>query len=160
MGFLMSACLVKNGYSVTGYDIVPTCMERAEQVGVRRAASAGAAAEGADVVICMMRQPSETRQALFGAEGMAPVLKEGVILVDMSTSSPADTREMGAELAKKGVIYLDAPVSGGVGKARTGTLSIMASGDREAYEKVLPVLKAMGEEVFYVGEIGTGKPSS
>lgn len=156
MGLLMSARLVQSGYQVWGYDLLPDCVGRAGLEGVHEAASLAQAGALADVAVCMMPQGADTRQALFGEGGMARALRPGTVVVDMSTSSPTDTKQTCAVLKAQGVDYLDAPVSGGVGKAKNGTLSIMAAGDPSAYEKVLPILQCLGQEVFYVGPSGSG----
>lgn len=156
MGSLMSACLVKNGYEVWGYDQLPACVDKAAEAGVHKALSLQEAVKDARTVVLMLPQSKNTKEAMFGEGGIGADLKPGTVVIDMSTSSPTDTKQMCAALLEQGVHYLDAPVSGGVGKAKTGTLSIMASGDKAAYDEVLPILKAMGEDVFYVGESGTG----
>lgn len=79
-----------------------------------------------------------------------------MLILDMSTGSPTATKEMYARLRKQGVSFMDAPVSGGVGKAENGTLSIMAAGDRKTYDAVQDLFGCMGEEIFYVGASGTG----
>lgn len=156
MGSLMSACLVKNGYEVWGYDQIPACVDKAAEANVQKALSPREAVKDARAVVLMLPQSKNTKEAMFGQGGIACELKPGTIVIDMSTSSPTDTKQMCAQLLEQGVHYLDTPVSGGVGKAKTGTLSIMASGDKAAYDEVLPILKAMGEDVFYVGESGNG----
>lgn len=156
MGKLMSSLLVVKGYDVYGFEILQNEMVTAIKTGVVCLSSAAEVAKKSDVVICMLPQSSDTKNAIYGDHGMFSSLKEGMIIVDMGTGSPTDTKSTCADLVKYGVAFIDAPVSGGVKKAADGTLSIMASGDKEAYEKVLPILKCLGEDVFYVGEAGSG----
>lgn len=104
----------------------------------------------------MMPQSSDTNAALFGENGVEPALRPGMLILDMSTGSPTATKEMYARLRKQGVSFMDAPVSGGVGKAENGTLSIMAAGDRKTYDAVQDLFGCMGGEIFYVGASGTG----
>lgn len=156
MGSLMSARLVESGYEVIGYDIVPDALEAAMEKGVRKAANSSEVAAKCDIIVCMMPQSSDTRVALFGKDGVCENLRPGMLILDMSTGSPADTRDIYQKLKQKGVSFVDAPVSGGVVKAADGTLSIMASGDKEAYDAALELFEIMGEDVFYVGETGTG----
>lgn len=156
MGLLMSAQLVKKGYEVIGYDILPDALDAAVEKGVIKASSSAEVAAKCDTIVCMMPQSSDTRIALFGDDGVCENLRPGMKILDMSTGSPTDTQDMYAQLNKMGVSFLDAPVSGGVVRAGNGTLSIMASGDKDTYDEVLDLFKAMGEDVFYVGESGTG----
>ena len=157
MGSLMAANLVAKGYSVTAYDLMPKALEAAASAGAAIAPSPAGAASGAEVVITMLPQSSDTENALFGPEGAAGALRPGAVVIDMGTGSPTLIRAMAARLKETGIDLLDAPVSGGVQKAKTGGLSIMASGDSAAYARVLPVLSALGGEVFYVGGCGCGQ---
>ena len=156
MGSVMSRQLVLGGFEVTGFDPIPEAAAKAAGFGVKCCSCAREAAEGADVVLCMMPLSSDTQQALFGQDGAASVLTPGKIVLDMGTGSPTATKEMCARLKERGIAFLDAPVSGGVKKASDGTLSIMAAGDKAAVDRVMPVLQCLGADVFYVGESGTG----
>ena len=157
MGFLMCANLVKNGFDVLAYDILGEKREKAAEASIPVAESPAEAARDRDVIITMLPQTTDTKEALFGENGAAATLCEGGIVIDMGTGSPSMERSLGDLLEERKIRLIDAPVSGGVAKAGDATLSIMASGDREAYESVLPILNAMGEEVFYVGDLGTGQ---
>lgn len=156
MGSLMSAQLVRSGYEVIGYDILPAALAAAAEHGVVPAANSAEVAAQCDTIVCMMPQSSDTRQALFGEHGVHEHLRPGMLILDMSTGAPTDTKEMHARLKAQGVAFVDAPVSGGVVRAADGTLSIMASGDREDYERALEIFNVLGKSVFYVGESGTG----
>jgi hypothetical protein len=118
MGSLMSACLVKNGYEVWGYDQLPACVDKAAEAGVHKALSLQEAVKDARTVVLMLPQSKNTKEAMFGEGGIGADLKPGTVVIDMSTSSPTDTKQMCAALLEQGVHYLDAPVSGGVGKAK------------------------------------------
>ncbi len=157
MGALMAANLVQKGYEVTGYDIVAANLEKAAAMGVKKGRSSKEVAAAADIVITMLPESKDTKSALLDTEGAAEAMKPGMIVIDMCTGSPTIAKEIAVALAARGIAYLDAPVSGGVAKASDGTLSIMASGDEEAYQACLPVLQAMGQEVFYVGQSGNGQ---
>ena len=156
MGNPMSAQLVRDGYEVWGYDISSAAMERAVENGVKKATSGAEVAKYCDRIICMMPQTTNTKEALFGEGGVVENLRPGMIIVDMCTGSPTDTKEINAKLKALGVGHIDAPVSGGVVKAVKGTLSIMAAGEEEVFRKVEDLFQSLGEDVFYVGESGTG----
>ena len=122
------------------------------------AAETGAAlARAADIVITMLPTGAIVRDALLGAGGIARSLARGAVVVDMSSSDPNGTRELGRGLAELGVALVDAPVSGGVPRAEAGTLAIMIGGEDEAaIARVRPVLETMGAKLFRTGPLGSG----
>ena len=142
MGKLMAANLQKK-FKVRSYDIN----------GSGNCKSAQEAAWGADVLITMVPNGNDVRDAVIDA---LPGLRPGAIVVDMSSSDPAGTLALGLALRKNKIHMVDAPVSGARFKAKDGTLAIMAGGDKKAFQKVLPVLKTMGTEIFYCGKLGAG----
>ena len=143
MGRLMSANLERAGYSVQSFDINGS--------GICR--SAREAAAGAHILITMVPDGKAVRRAVLAAlPGLAP----GSIVIDMSSSDPATTRELGALLKKKGIRMLDAPVSGAKAKAADGTLALMVGGDAAVLKKARPVLSKMGSEIFHTGALGSG----
>jgi 3-hydroxyisobutyrate dehydrogenase len=138
------------------YDSVP---ERAAQVasehGCRFAEGFDALADS-DVVVTMLPTGQIVRD-LYLREGLAQKLQRGSIAIDMSSSDPVGTRELGAALAASGIILIDAPVSGGVPRALQGTLTIMIGGDDPAaIDRVRPLLQAMGDRLFDTGGLGSG----
>jgi len=143
MGSLMSANLERAGFQVQTWD-------KAKQ-GNR--ASARDAAAGAEVLITMVPDGKAVAHAVTAA---LPGLRRGAVVVDMSSSDPATTRELARMLAAKGVAMVDAPVSGAVAKARDGTLAIMVGGKESDISRVRPVLEKMGSEIFHCGELGAG----
>lgn len=157
MGYLMAGNLLRAGHAVAAYDILPEALARIGEAGACCAASSRDAAAGAEVVVAILPESTDTRLAILGPEGAAGALAPGAVVVDMGTGAPAICREIATELAGRGVGFVDAPVSGGVAKAASATLSIIAGGDTEHYEQVLPVLRAMGSEVFHVGAVGAGQ---
>jgi 2-hydroxy-3-oxopropionate reductase len=112
------------------------------------------------VIITMLPNSPQVKEAILGAGGAADSVIEGIkpgsVVVDMSSIAPAASQEVGAALKAKGVDFLDAPVSGGEPKAIDGTLAIMAGGDKAVFEKVKPILEKMGSSVVLVGDIGAG----
>ncbi|KAB2920870.1 MAG: NAD(P)-dependent oxidoreductase [Hyphomicrobiaceae bacterium] len=159
MGVPMSACLLRAGYHVLGYDISATNAERfSAQKGARRAAGIEDVGRACRIIILMLPDGNVVREVVLGNDskgGLAAVCAEGTVLVDMSSSAPTGTRELGEDLAKRGLTLIDAPVSGGVKRAVSGTLAIMAGGDKSAIAKVQPVLEAMGKPIE-TGPLGSG----
>jgi 3-hydroxyisobutyrate dehydrogenase len=156
MGVPMAANLVRAKFSVIAYD---TAAERARRFATEhasKAASDPAELAAADIVITMLPTGRDVRQALLEGDGIATHLKAGSIVIDMSSSDPVGTRTLGQELAEKSVALVDAPVSGGVPRAKDGTLAIMIGGAPETIAKVKPVLSAMGNRLFEVGQLGNG----
>ena len=143
MGRLMSANLKKAGHSIQSFDIN----------GTGNCLSAREAAAGAKILITMVPDGKAVRKAILAA---LPGIARGTIVIDMSSSDPAVTRELGALLEKNGVHMLDSPVSGAKAKAADGTLALMVGGAPSLLERVRPVLSAMGTEIFHCGGLGSG----
>ena len=112
-----------------------------------------------DVVITMLPDSEIVENVILGVDnfpGIAPKLKPGSVVIDMSSSEPMRSRALGASLKKMDLIYLDAPVSGGVRRAIDGSLAIMVGGDLEAFVEVKPILENLGKSIFHVGDPGSG----
>ena len=157
MGLPMLANLVKKGFGVIAYDIVPAALKAAEERGATRAESPADAARRSEVVVTMLPSSSNVEAAYLGQNGIAEGLQRGRLCVDMSTIDPAVARRVAAALAAKGARFVDAPVSGGVPRATDGTLAIMVGGDPRDVEEARPVLAAMGTNIFHVGAVGSGE---
>jgi 3-hydroxyisobutyrate dehydrogenase len=99
---------------------------------------------------------AQIEEVVFGKQGLKEGLRSGDILIVSSTIAPSQVRSLGEKLQAQGVQVLDAPISGGKEGAEAGTLSIMAGGKKEAYEKCLPLLQAMGKNIYYMGGLGNG----
>jgi 3-hydroxyisobutyrate dehydrogenase len=153
MGAPMGACLIKAGYGVTGFDLLEQARERFAATGGRTASDVAAAAAAAEVVIMLLPNGKIVREAV---SAMRPHLRGGSILIDMSSSDPIGTRSLGEELIASGTAFIDAPVSGGVRRAVTGTLAIMVGGDGATIDRVEPLLRAMGSSIFRTGALGSG----
>lgn len=123
----------------------------------RKAATAAEASKEADVVLLSLPGSGIVRQVTIGAQGLIGAMKPGAVVVDTSTTEPAVSREVAAELAKKGIHFLDSPVSGGEKGARDASLSIMVGGDSAIFELCKPVLQAIGKSVVHVGAFGAGE---
>lgn len=159
MGWGMAANLVKAGFDVAVFDTDAQRTERFARendgLGTTRLSDLADRA----VIVTMLPTGQVVRQVFTEGEsgGLAELLAPGAIVIDMSSSDPVGTRELGHALAQRGFVLIDAPVSGGVVRANAGTLSIMyGSDDAVALEQILPVLRAMGDRLFATGALGCG----
>ncbi len=159
MGLPMVRQLVGGGYPVVAFDVSAAALDEATGFGgVQKAGSPAEAAAGCGgILITMLPNIEIVRSAVLGADGIASRLPAGSLLIDMSSSSPQGTVELGAALRERGIDLIDAPVSGGVPKAKTGELAIMAGGEPAAVERALPVLETMGKKIYRTGALGTAQ---
>jgi len=153
MGVPMGACLVRAGYAVTGFDLSAAARKRFVGAGGRVADEVASAVAAAALVITLLPNGKIVREAV---DSMRPHLRPGAIIVEMSSSAPLGTRQLGEELIAAGFEFIDAPVSGGVKRAADGTLAIMVGGDPATIDRVDPVLAAMGRSIFRTGVLGSG----
>jgi 3-hydroxyisobutyrate dehydrogenase len=151
MGSEMARTLVQKQMRVVGYDVRPEAVARLEAEGGRGANSASAAASDADVLVLMVVNADQAESILF-ADGALEALQSAATVILMATCAPSSVESIAARVAKSGRTLIDAPVSGGVAGAKGGTLTIMASGNRAAFDRVKPVLAAMGSNLFHHGE--------
>ena len=155
MGWPMAARLLGAGIAVAVNDAVPgRAADFVRQVGGVEAVDLAAAAAAADVVITML--PTSWRVA-DAVAALRAGLKQGHVVIDMSSGAPAATQAIATDLDVLGVTMLDAPVSGGVSRAVTGELAIMAGGDAAALDRVEPLLRAMGTTIHRIGGLGSGQ---
>jgi len=156
MGNPMAKNLIKAGYSLTVYDIVQEKIDDVVKAGAQAGSSNKDVAENSEIIITMLPNSPEVKEAVLGADGVLDGAKSGTILVDMSSIAPLASKEVSERAGEKGVVVLDAPVSGGEPKAIDGTLAIMVGGPAETFAKVKDILGVMGASVTLVGEIGSG----
>ncbi|MEE9179730.1 MAG: NAD(P)-dependent oxidoreductase [Vicinamibacteria bacterium] len=157
MGRPMAENLLKAGFSLTVHNRTRSKERPLADAGATVAASAAEVAARSDVVITMVPDTPDVEAALLGPKGVHEAARPGLLVVDMSTISPDREREMATIFREKGCELLDAPVTGGDVGAQQGTLMIMVGGEKAAFEKVLPVLRAMGKGVHHVGPSGAGQ---
>jgi 3-hydroxyisobutyrate dehydrogenase len=158
MGAPMARNLLEAGFDVSVYTRTTEKAERfATEHGARAAKTPAEAAEGADAVVTMVPDAPQVEEVLFGPSGAADALPEGALVVDMSTTSPTASRELSERLSERGLAFVEAPVSGSKPKAEDGTLTIMAGGEPESFERALPLFEAMGERIVHVGPLGHGQ---
>jgi 3-hydroxyisobutyrate dehydrogenase len=157
MGQPMLANLVKKGFEVVAFDVVPGALDAAVRLGAGRAGSAGEAAANCDLVITMLPSSANVEAAYLGEGGIIESAPAGRLCVDMSTIDPGTSQRVAARLRERGLRFLDSPVSGGVGGATAGTLAIMVGGDAGDLEEARPALAAMGTNIIHVGAVGAGE---
>ena len=148
--------LIEEGYAVFVYDVGREAMARLEDTAAEPAKSPKALASAADVVLLSLPDSTVVEEIVLGKDGLLESLSPGKILIDTSSSKPSSTRMISGRLAEVGIDMLDAPVSGGLMKAREGTLAVMVGGKREIFERCSPILRAFGGQIFFVGDHGTG----
>ncbi|HEV2559491.1 MAG TPA: 3-hydroxyisobutyrate dehydrogenase [Microvirga sp.] len=154
MGGPMAANLVKAGHRVSGFDLGPAACEQARQDGVAVAGSAREAVAEAEAIVTML----PAGKHVLGVWGdLVPAAKAGALLIDSSTIDVESARKAHALAAERGLLSLDAPVSGGVGGAKAATLTFMAGGSPDAFAKAEPILARMGKRVVHCGEAGAGQ---
>src|SRR3954468_13919029 len=158
MGYPQAANLARAGFELTVWNRTRAVAQRFahEHNGARMAPGPAQAAAQADVVITMVPDSPEVAEVLLGMHGAADGLAEGGLAIDMSTIAPSASVSIGDRLRERGIGFVDAPVSGSRPKAEDGTLTIMAGGSAQEFERARPVLEAMGELIVHVGPPGHG----
>ncbi len=157
MGAAMVECLQKAGYDVM-------VLGNRDRTGIEAALSRGATegktardvTENSDIVMFCMGTSDHVEGRVYGDDGVLAGLRDGQVVIDFGTSLPESTKKIGADMAAKGATYLDAPLGRTPAHAVDGLLNIMCSGDKDAYDKVKPVLDVLGENVFHLGALGAG----
>ena len=155
MGKPMAKNLLKAGYDLTVSDLNQAAVDEIVAAGAKSAANAQIG-ETCDVVLTMVPNSPQVKAVMLGDDGVAAHMKPGSVFIDMSSINPVASKEIAAELAKKGIEMLDAPVSGGEPKAIDGTLSFMVGGKQEVFDEHKDLLGAMGASVVRCGEVGAG----
>ena len=156
MGKPMALNLLSAGFSVLVLSRSRPPVEALVEAGGEEAASLADMAERADVVCTCLPDVATSEAVYLGADGLAANAREGQVLIEHSTIAPSLAVRVGEAAAARGAGYLDAPVSGGVERAESGTLTIMAGGDAQHFESARPVLEAMGASLNLVGPVGQG----
>jgi len=156
MGTPMCQHLLNRAYEVHLYDINEQALARFQGTSAYPAASLQEIAQAVDVVVLMLPDSHIVEQVVLGEHGLSTGLAAEKVLIDMSSSQPSSTQRIAQVLAARGVHMLDAPVSGGVPRAKEGTLTIMVGGERQIFEQHQELLQVFGNRLFYVGEHGSG----
>lgn len=162
MGGPMAANLVKAGHEVAAFDLVPALLAAAVNDGVKAAESAAEAVQGADVIVSMLPSAAAVRGLYLGARdredgGVLQHIDKSALIIDCSTIDADTARDVAGIAREQGRVMIDAPVSGGVGGAKAGTLTFICGGESDAIERARPVLECMGAQVFRAGDNGAGQ---
>lgn len=157
MGMGMATSAHAGGLDVTGVDVNANAVAALAAAGARTAATPAQAADGADSLAVVVVNKEQTEAVLFGPDGAAAALPKGAVVMDCATVPASYARDLGARIEDLGLLYLDAPISGGAAKAAAGELTVMASGSAAAFARAKPFLDAIAERVFELGaEPGQG----
>jgi len=157
MGRPMALHLSKAGHALHLWARRPAALEPFKDVDAHAHVSAAEVAKHAEIVFTMVADVPDVREVVLGDSGIAAGAARGLVVVDMSTINPNAAREIGAALAAKGIDFIDAPVSGGEVGAINATLTIMAGGSPEVFERVRPLFEKLGKSVTLIGGIGAGQ---
>ena len=157
MGGPMASNVLRAGFPLTVWARRPESAADILAAGARWAESPAKLAALVDIVVTIVTDSPDVEQLVTGDEGLLAGAKEGLIIVDMSTIAPAVSRSLAGRCEPRGIVFLDAPVSGGTQGAQAGTLSIMAGGDAVGFARARPVLESMGSRIFHVGPSGSGE---
>ena len=157
MGNGMVKNLLRHGYEVSAYTRTRAKALEALDAGAEWRESAADCVRDADAVITMVGFPPDVEEVYFGERGILANARPGTLVIDMTTTSPRLAQRIYTEAADRGLTALDAPVSGGDTGARAGTLAIMVGGDREAFDRAVPIFEAMGKSIRYMGVAGSGQ---
>jgi len=156
MGNPMAANILKNGFPMTVFDTNPQTMENLVQAGAKAAASAKHVVESAEVILTSLPGSPEVEGVYLDQGGLVELARPGSVLVDLSSVLPSTPRKLELRAKARGVHFLEAPVSGGVTGARAATLAVMCGGDAAVLERVRPILRSIGPNIYHVGAVGSG----
>lgn len=157
MGGPMAANLAKAGHQVRVFDLAEAALAAAKEAGCEIAESAAQAAVDADFVITMLPADKHVESVYLGENGLLNVLANSALAIDCSTISAATAQSVAAAMKQQGIDFIDAPVSGGVGGAKAGTLTFICGGEAGAVERAREVLQHMGKNIFRAGDSGAGQ---
>lgn len=157
MGGPMARNLVKAGHELKVFDLSGSAVAALTEAGAARAATAQDAARDVEFVVTMLPAGEHVRGVYLGEEGLIAAANEGTLFIDSSTIDVSSARTVIAAAVDAGMLMIDAPVSGGVGGAESGTLTFMVGGADEALARARPILEAMGKKIFHAGVAGNGQ---
>jgi 3-hydroxyisobutyrate dehydrogenase len=156
MGGNMVENLQNKNFKPIVMDLSPEAVAAVVARGGSEASSAAELAAASDIIMLCLTTSSVVEKVMHGDDGILAGIKEGAVVIDFGTSIPASTRQLGAELAKKGAGMVDAALGRTPAHAKDGLLNIMAAGDKDTFDKVKPILDMQGENIFYMGALGAG----
>ncbi|MBP2641294.1 MAG: beta-hydroxyacid dehydrogenase, 3-hydroxyisobutyrate dehydrogenase [Firmicutes bacterium] len=156
MGRPMASNVLKAGYELTVFDVVKTAVEQMAEQGAKTALTPREVAERCDVVLISLPNAKIVEAVMTGEDGLLVGAHKGQIFIDLSSVTPEHTRRMAKLAEAKGVDYMDAPISGGVAGATSGTLTIMVGGSEHALAQCQDILQVIGKKIFHAGSVGAG----
>ncbi len=157
MGKWMAINVAKAGFPLTVFDIRPEPVRELVEKGAAAGEHPADVAKKSEYVMMSLPDTQVVESVLFGEKGLVNGLSPGAVVVDLSTIHYLATLRIEEALRAKGIAFMDAPVSGMEARAREGTLTVMAGGDPKTFEKILPVLEAIGNNIVYTGRVGNGQ---
>lgn len=157
MGGPMATNLLKAGHEVTAFDLSAAAVEALVAAGAKTAEKLSDAVATAECVITMLPAGKHVEAVYLGDEGILASVSPSTLLIDSSTIAPETSRAVAARASTKGLVFMDAPVSGGVAGAQAGTLSFICGGDAAVFQRAKPILEAMGKNIFHAGQHGAGQ---
>lgn len=157
MGSHMAMHLMDKGYELTVFNRTVDKTRTLTEKGARLAHSVSECVCGQDAVITIIGYPKDVEEVYLGEGGVTENAKQGTLIIDMTTSAPSLAVKIYEKAKDKGLYALDAPVTGGDTGAKAGTLTILAGGDKEAFDMALPLFEAMGKNIVYTGKAGNGQ---
>lgn len=157
MGGPMACNLAKAGFNVRAFDLSAEALNNVAQAGAYAATDAADAVKEADVVVSMLPAGKHVRALYMSEQGIAAHMQPGTLVIDSSTIDAESAKTVGSFLQEQGFGFIDAPVSGGVGGAKAGTLTFIVGGAKAHFDAANPVLQAMGKHLFHAGDIGAGQ---
>lgn len=157
MGKPMAKNLVKAGYQITVYDVVQSSVDELKSEGATVAGSAKEVAANSDVIITMLPNSPHVEAVVLGKDGVLDGAVPGSLIIDMSSISPGVCQKVAAEVNKKNVRMIDAPVSGGTAGAINGALAIMIGGEKEDVDRAMPIFEVLGKKIVHLGKVGMGQ---
>ena len=146
----------KSNHQVTVFDLNAAALKTCTDLGATAAKSVAEVTKGADVVMTSLPMPKDVEAVTLGDNGILANIGKGQTYIDLSTNAPSMVKKIGAAMASKGIAMLDAPVSGGTGRAQSGELSVIVGGAAEVFEKCEDLFAVMGSRSFHVGPLGSG----
>ncbi|MDB6062761.1 MAG: 3-hydroxyisobutyrate dehydrogenase [Verrucomicrobiaceae bacterium] len=156
MGGPMAGNLVKAGYKVNAFDLAEAAKKHAVELGCSISATPAEAVQGADVIVTMLPSGPIVESVMIDKDALLDKIAKGTLVIDCSTVGPENSRRVAAEAVKRGIRFVDAPVSGGTAGAAAGTLAFMCGGPAEDFAAAKVVLEKMGSNIFHAGDYGAG----
>ena len=157
MGGPMATNLIKAGHDLTAFDLSAEAVKTLTSEGAKSAATIQEAVEGAEVVISMLPAGQHVESVYLGNNGLLQQLPSTTLVIDSSTIAPETARGVAKAAIEAGITFMDAPVSGGVGGAKAGTLTFICGGEEDAFERARPILDGMAKNIFHAGPHGAGQ---